>query len=118
MISVRMLGLDNGAGAVEFDHETQRQLGDVPAQLTAHALHALGAEAAAVGLAEAEADPGHPLGAVAAVGVQFAHHPIQVDALVGECAQRGVTGGQHEVAEAWRGLAGAAAGPRCCRSSR
>src|SRR5690606_41461592 len=53
-------------------------------------------EAEAVGPAESEADPGHPLGAVAPVGVEFTDHPVQVDALVGECAQGGVAGlGQH-----------------------
>ena len=56
-------------------------------------------EAAAVGFAEAEAHPRHPLGAVATVRVQFAHHAIQVDALMGEGAERGIAGGHHQVPE-------------------
>ena len=94
-----VLGLHHRVRPVPLDHEAQRQLGDVPAQVTAAALHPLGAEATAVGFTESEAHPRHPLGAVTPVWIEFPHHPIQVDALVGEGAQGGVAGVEDQLTE-------------------
>ena len=53
-----VLGLDLDAGPVEFDHETQRQLGELAAQVGTLAGDARRVEALAVGAARTEASPG------------------------------------------------------------
>ncbi len=103
-ISSRCSASTSAPVAVEFDHEAQWQLGEVAAQLVALALDAGRAESAAIGLAESEADPGHPLGAVPAIGVQFAHRAVQVDPLVRECPGSDVARRCQQLAEAHRRL--------------
>ena len=96
----QVLGFDHGAGVVQFDHQTQRQLGQLPAQFGARAGDPGRAEPAAVGFAEPEADAGHPLGAVPAVRVELADHAVHVDLLVGDRTEDEVLGLGEEFGEA------------------
>ncbi|CKQ62252.1 Uncharacterised protein [Mycobacterium tuberculosis] len=100
----QVFGLDQHTRAVEFDHEAQRQLRDVAAQVVALALDAWRVESAAVGLPETEADPGHALGTVPAIGVQFPYHAVEVDPLVCERPAGDVAGGGQQLPETHRRL--------------
>ena len=94
-----VLGLHDRTPVVELDHETQWQLGELAAQFGTLTPHSWRAEAAAVGFAEAEGHPGHAFDAVAAVGVEFADHAVEVDPLMCEGTEGGVAGPGNQVAE-------------------
>ena len=94
-----VFGLDLDPGVAELDHESQRQLGELGAQVGALAGDARRVEALAVGAARTEGHPGHPLRAVTTVGVELAHHPVDVDALMRERADRGVAGLREHLTE-------------------
>src|SRR3978361_1527723 len=74
----------------------------MPAEFGAPALHSRWAEAAAVVLAKAEADPGHSLGPVAAVRIQLPDHLDEVDTLRGEGSAGGIAGLRQQLGERHR----------------
>ena len=94
-----VFGLDLDSRPVELHHETERQLRELTAQLGALTGDSGRVEAIAVGAARTERHASHPFHTVASIGVEFGHHPVEVDPLMGECADRDVAGLGHRFAE-------------------